>query len=915
MIFQSQAFDDLDPLEQELIKRHSVFEGIIKIANGPLELQQQSVNHYLDVEGGLFYGILTDNAKASQYFGHLSFIVRDRFRAIIVKLIYLISTVKFQKIYFEVRKQIMWIMSQLMNNIQQVDMNPEIFIWILKQIRGGDISFENNWLASSTRDIMESHLQWLKLNPTLTKHVIYTYTRIIADHTTLSVLRPKEVSLVIQLIRENFMEMVAIGRDYLRLLQGVAQIEEFKQLLSDIFINPKDLHPDFQGIEQIVNTPTPRDFIVSRLTPDMEYKIIFILNTVPQKLHFTYLDHFRQRFMTTQDSESLAADIIRFLCTVVHPDNSVLRSEVVQRWEFIRSLISSLKSETWGNTAKLALFYDWVFFNPNFDNVMYIEPAMLLIEKSIIPTNRKTKPKPHISSNLVEYLGLIVKYFAKTLEAKIKWHIQQAMQTLISRHVIGSLNSLYKLMSHDNHMKLIFEDLFLPFLESINATSNTDIPSVIPLTNQSTNDVEPDLKKQILEIQTELSKSDSSNIQTKLHQFLDQYARSSIESSDEEFILGVIIDCLESPLFYLDNKMMSALILQSSLLCQSIEEASQYRIVSLLHKVSEVEGGFELDMFESIIKNLEESNLKVSTPLKILEIFCKQSNTAFTVDKYIKGLLDKDLTKFNNYLPTIYKHLGDLMVGKISIIELITSFMDPKTLSKLQSQILSGDFRIFGPDIGPFCLSSIEWPVFQQFSAWVLLEAELGVCNAERERAVLMILASPLSSSETILFQVNSLLLHTPLTTPILHSILSSPAEQSELTVDRLKHISKRHSINFLLDIVLNILQSYQSVSQSASDTDTKILESMFDEKLDADTNAKRDLSKDVAEKSRRSDINFSLILEHLSLWKLIGSTTSDTEIKTSCGFFATPSFKNSISNIKIAANDPKALSKHFLLE
>lgn len=89
--------------------------------------------------------------------------------------------------------------------------------------------------------------------------------------------------------------------------------------------------------------PTPREFIVSRLTLDMEHKLLFILSQVPQRLHYTYLERFRQRFLHGLGSETLIADLIRFICTVVHPSNSVLRSDVVQRWELVKTLLAYIK--------------------------------------------------------------------------------------------------------------------------------------------------------------------------------------------------------------------------------------------------------------------------------------------------------------------------------------------------------------------------------------------------------------------------------------------------------------------------------------------------------------------------------------------------------------------------------------------
>lgn len=71
-----------------------------------------------------------------------------------------------------------------------------------------------------------------------------------------------------------------IGRDLVRLLQNVARIPEFDQLWRDILLNPKTLSPQFSGILQLLQTRTSRRFLQSRLTPEMERKLVFLTSQV-----------------------------------------------------------------------------------------------------------------------------------------------------------------------------------------------------------------------------------------------------------------------------------------------------------------------------------------------------------------------------------------------------------------------------------------------------------------------------------------------------------------------------------------------------------------------------------------------------------------------------------------------------------
>jgi len=66
----------------------------------------------------------------------------------------------------------------------------------MRQIAGGDTSGRNLWLVEGMLDIyMEHRFTWLDKYPLLIAGVIYTYLRVLEDHTspTLASLRQKEV--------------------------------------------------------------------------------------------------------------------------------------------------------------------------------------------------------------------------------------------------------------------------------------------------------------------------------------------------------------------------------------------------------------------------------------------------------------------------------------------------------------------------------------------------------------------------------------------------------------------------------------------------------------------------------------------------------------------------------------------------
>jgi integrator complex subunit 3 len=180
------------------------------------------------------------------------------------------------------------------------------------------------------------------MHPNLIRHYTYTYTRIIQDKHQL---HENQIQLITYLLKNHvsytnkFDHILPLGRDYIRILKSIEN--QIENLYKDLVSNPTSFSPNFINIEQFWGILTPTEFLVSRLTPDMEFKLVFILQKVPAKLHQIYLERFCKRFLTP--NSTLMCDLVRFICAVVHPNNTVLRSGVVQRWDLVRSLFFYVK--------------------------------------------------------------------------------------------------------------------------------------------------------------------------------------------------------------------------------------------------------------------------------------------------------------------------------------------------------------------------------------------------------------------------------------------------------------------------------------------------------------------------------------------------------------------------------------------
>ncbi|KAG2462140.1 INT3 protein, partial [Polypterus senegalus] len=302
----------------------------------------------------------------------LTLINRDGMNIVLMKINQILME-KFLRLQDTCRSQMVWLVRELVKST--VIGADGVCMTLMKQIAGGDVSLKNIWLAENVLDILVDQREWVLKSGMLIAMSVYTYLRLIVDHhgtPALLSLRQKEVDFCIGMLRERFMDCFIIGRDLVRLLQNVARIPEFELLWKDLLHNPQALSPQFTGVLQLLSSRTSRKFLACRLTPDMETKLLFMTSRVRFGQQKRYQDWFQRQYLSTPDSQSLRCDLIRYICGVVHPSNEVLSSDILPRWAIIGWLLTTCTSNVAASNAKLALFYDWLFFNPDKDSIMNI---------------------------------------------------------------------------------------------------------------------------------------------------------------------------------------------------------------------------------------------------------------------------------------------------------------------------------------------------------------------------------------------------------------------------------------------------------------------------------------------------------------------------------------------------------------
>lgn len=491
-LFLTSLVENRDDFDEKLERSYQFVQSITaglsdKDAHDALNKALLKDKGYEEVSLGLLVSILSEPQNAVRSYRDLTLINRDGFGLVVSNLSQLILD-RYLRFNDTVRSQVLWLLREMIKNaVSSVDN----LCWnLMRHAAGGDVSPKNITLIESLLDVFIEYKSWLDKFPLLIASVVYTYLRLIEDHQApyLAPLRQKEVNFLVAVMREHFHECLVIGRDLVRLLQNVARIPEFEQLWRDILLQPRTLAPSFTGVLQLLQNRTSRRFLQSRLTPEMERKLVFLTSQVRFGNHKRYQDWFQRQYLATPESQSLRCDIIRFIVGVIHPTNELLCSDIIPRWAVIGWLLTTCTSTVAASNAKLALFYDWLFFDSEKDNIMNIEPAILVMHHSM-------RPHPAVSATLLDFLCRIISNFYPPLTDKVRAGIFCSLRQILDKRVLPSLTPLFDNSKLDRELRNMVRDTFKEFcnagpIESSSKVEETTVNERIDLNNLNHNSVD-----------------------------------------------------------------------------------------------------------------------------------------------------------------------------------------------------------------------------------------------------------------------------------------------------------------------------------------------------------------------------------------------------------------------------------------
>lgn len=731
---------------------------------------------------GLLMGILTEPVNAAKYYRDLTLVSRDGLSSVLTNLSTLILE-RYLRFHDTARSQLLWLVREMIRNAVS---NVDNICWnLMRYASGGDITPKNINLIESLLDIYIENKVWLDKIPHLICSIVYTYLRLIEDHNipALLPLRQKEVSFVISLIRERFADILVLGRDLVRLLQNVARIPEFNVLWQDILMNPKTLSPGFSSVLQLLELRTSRRYLQSRLTPDMERKLVFLTASVRFGNHKRYQEWFQRQYLATPESQSLRSDMIRFIVGVIHPTNELLCSDIIPRWAVIGWLLTTCTSSVAASNAKLALFYDWLFYNPEKDNIMNIEPAILVMHHSM-------RSHPVVTATLLDFLCRIIPNFYPQHTERVRLGIFNSLRQITEKRVLPSLYPLFDSPKLDKELRITVRETFKEFCVNNDAAGSTRLDDMMgpsapddpvfsdeeeesPLVIHTEEDTDDDdlplskVRKKERRSEEELTAGLPPEVKTAVEKVTAEgISKEEQEKAIKGLVVAASLNSLTPDGISALAEWMTVLLLEAAanplpphpdipalsrappsplspifsfITIGNKEDENKKKFVLELLKEIHIQNSFQSIGFYLLyyIKFIYVSEMdKISDPEK-------KKNVPFRNDLYrdycqfidvkleaslandLKMCQECDVNMLLWLIPDVFREFKEVTQNHIQILHVVVSAIDARQLQDLVCQTLQGNLFMFKhEDIVAVLTASLTWETFEQYCLWQLLTAQ-----------------------------------------------------------------------------------------------------------------------------------------------------------------------------------------------
>uniref|UniRef100_A0A8C0UE09 Integrator complex subunit 3 n=1 Tax=Cyanistes caeruleus TaxID=156563 RepID=A0A8C0UE09_CYACU len=434
-----------------------------------------------------------------------------------------------------------------------------------------------------------------------------------------------------------------------------------------------------------------------------------------------------------------------------------------------------LQSNVAASNAKLALFYDWLFFNPEKDSIMNIEPAILVMHHSM-------KPHPAITATLLDFMCRIIPNFYPPLEAHVRQGVFNSLTHIVEKRVLAHLAPLFDNPKLDKELRAMLREKFPEFCSSPSPPIEVKIEEPVPM--EMENHLEKDdgcydnaeaafsddeeelnskgkkrefrfhpIKESIVEEPVDitpfleqldeslkdkvlqLQKGSDTEAQCEVMQeIVDQVLEEDFDSEQ----LSVLASCLQE----LFKAHFRGEVLPEEITEESLEESvgkPLYLIFRNLCQMQEDNSGFSLLL--DLLSELYQKQPKIGYHLLyylraskaalgrmgLYESFAQATqlgelHTCLMMD--MKACQEDDVRLLCFLTPSIYTEFPDETLRSGELLNMIVAVIDSFQLQELVCHVMMGNLVMFRKDsVLNILIQSLDWETFEQYCTWQLFLA------------------------------------------------------------------------------------------------------------------------------------------------------------------------------------------------
>ena len=330
---------------------------------------------------------------------------------------------------------------------------------LIRHVRTGSVAPDSVALATPLLTGLASALDWVAERPPLAQAallaslaVLPAASRAAPTTPTLTPLVAAATSIAVRLLTERWPLAAGCGRDLARCLREAAEAAQglaavWAALLAGCAPGAAAADAGAPGyaapraLTRLLARRTPPRLLLSRLPPDAEAALYFMLTSVRSGNQRRYQSWYAARHLARDGAEATAAvvgavaDATRYVAAVYHPPASVHASDVLPRWACLGWLLQWGRGEAVAEAARVATLLDWLFFDAATDSVASVEPAALVLVRSI--------PKyAAVTNGLLAAAAAAVDTFAPPAAAAARAGLAAGADALIARGVVRSFDGL-----------------------------------------------------------------------------------------------------------------------------------------------------------------------------------------------------------------------------------------------------------------------------------------------------------------------------------------------------------------------------------------------------------------------------------------------------------------------------------------